>query len=126
MDRRGLRAIVVLVAAAVPALVLLAPRGHDGNPASAAGATDGPHSSMAGPTTPAAIGPTATPASRVWDEILAVPTPRLTDAPVASPSPAPNPKPKPRVGPNATPKPTPAPTPTPKPAPCSVFPSDNV
>ena len=65
----------MLVLAAVPATFLLAPRVPDGSPATAAGATGGPHSSMAGPTTFAAIGPTAIPASSVWDGNLAVPTP---------------------------------------------------
>ena len=64
MDRRGLRAIFVLGLALVPALVLLAPRAQDESAAAVAGATGGPQSSMAGPTTFAAVGPTAIPAPR--------------------------------------------------------------
>ena len=116
MDRRRLRAIIVLGVAVVPALVLLAPRGQSERPASAAAASDGPDSSMAGPTSFAAIGPTAIPGSSVWDEILAAPSP----APTSKPKPAPTPKPA------ANPAPAPMPKPTPKPAPCTVFPSDNV
>ena len=130
MDRRGLRAIVGLVVVAVAGLVLVAPRGQDERATTAGDAGGGPHSSMAGPTPSAEIGPTAIPGSSVWDEILTVPT--ATPAPVPTPAPTKKPpsKPDPTVAPapthapDPTPKPTPAPTP--KPAPCSVFPSDNV
>jgi hypothetical protein len=120
MDRRGLRAIVVLGLAVVPLLVLLAPRGQVAKPASAAGATGGPHSSMAGSTTFAAVGPTAIPASSPWDDILAVPTP----GPTASSEP--DPTKKPAKTPAPTPKP-PMPTAEPpnNPAPCTVFPDSN-
>jgi len=67
MDRRGLRAILVLGLAVVPLLVLLAPRGQVGGPALAAGAPGSPDSSMAGSTTLAAVGPTAIPASPGWN-----------------------------------------------------------
>ncbi len=110
MDRRRIRAIIVLVVAVAPALVLLAPRGQNGRTATAA-ASGGPDSSMAGPTTFAAIGPTAIAGSSVWDDILAVPTPAATAKPAPKPTPAPMPPP---------------PKPAPKPAPCAVFPSDNV
>jgi hypothetical protein len=154
MDRRGLRAIFVLGLAVVPLLVLLAPRAQDGEPASAAGASGGPHSSMAGSTTFAAVGPTAIPASSVWNDNLAVPTPGPTLAPTSGPAAAPTsppatagpqlqpgPDPTKKPGrtpgpanpttaptPKPTPKPTPAATPAPTPdaAPCTVFPSDNV
>jgi hypothetical protein len=126
MDRRGLRAIVVLVAVTVIAVVLLAPRGRAPLSAEATSASGGPHSSMAGPTSSAAIGPTAIPGSSIWDEILAVPT--LMPDPGTTPDPTKKLS-TPRA-PAATPKPTPAPTPkpdpTPKPAPCTVFPSSNV
>jgi hypothetical protein len=142
MDRRGLRAIGVLGLAVVPALVLLAPRAQVGGPASAAGASGDPHSSMAGPTTFAAIGPTAIPASPPWDDILAVPTPASSDAaataaasaepqpPAGGPSQAPRPRgttdpgraDDPTAAPTLkpTPKPTPAPTGTPAPAPTAA------
>ena len=73
---------------------------------------------MAGPTSSAAIGPTAIRGS----------TPELTPQPTRKPSSnAPNvPNPTPRPTPKPTPKPTSAPNPTPKPAPCGVFPSSNV
>ena len=133
----------MLAVALVPVLVLLAPRAQDGDPGGAAAASGGPHSSMAGSTTFAAVGPTAIPGSSVWDDILAVPTPGPTTAaagPVATPRPAaPDPTKKPVTKPNATPKPTPkpnptdppdatpAPTPKPttKPAPCTLFPASN-
>jgi hypothetical protein len=124
MDRRGLRAIIVLVAVAVVGLVLVVARDQPGRPTSAAGATGGPHSSMAGPTTSALIGPTAIPGSSIWDQVLAAPTaaPDPTKKPAKAAPTAPPREPNPIAAP--TPKPTPAPTP--KPAPCSVFPSDNV
>ena len=109
MDRRRLRAIIVLVVAVVPALVLLAPRGQNGGAASAA-ASGGPDASMAGPTTFAAIGPTASP------------SPGPSQAPASSSTPKPDATPKPA----ANPAPAATPKPTPKPAPCTVFPSDNV
>jgi hypothetical protein len=112
MDRRRLRAIIVLVVAVVPALILLAPRGQNPGKASAA-ASGGPDSSMAGPTSLSGIGPTAIPASSVWDQILAVPTPAPSTTPATTPKPA-------------APAPAPAPKPTAKPTPCTVFPSDNV
>jgi hypothetical protein len=134
MDRRALRAIVVLVAVAVVGLVLVVARDQPGRQTSAAGASGGPHSSMAGPTTSALIGPTAIPGSSTWDEILAVPTPAPQSAPASTPAPDPTKKPTkasptapPRApSPTAAPTPRPTPGPTPRPAPCSVFPSDNV
>ena len=126
MDRRGLRAIVVLVAVAVVAAWLLAPNEPGGRPASAINARGGPDSSMAGSISSTAIGPTAIPGSSVWDEILVPPTPGPTKQPAGRNEPAPTPKPKPRPDPNPTPVPTPKPDPTPKPAPCSLFPADNV
>ncbi len=113
--------MLVLGLAAVPLLVLLGPRPADGEGTAAAGATGDPHSSMAGPTTFAAIGPTAIP-------IPAAKTPRPTLNPTEQPAPDPTPNPKPKPTPDATAAPTPAPTlePTPNPAPCSVFPADNV
>jgi len=124
MDRRGLRAIVALVAVAVAAAVLLA-AGEPGKRPTTATGSSGPHA-MAGPTTSTAIGPTAIPGSSVWDEILVPPTPGPTKKPAGRNEPAPTPKPKPRPDPNPTPVPTPKPDPTPKPAPCSLFPADNV
>jgi hypothetical protein len=127
MGPRG-RALAVFGLAIVPLAVLMAP--HPGNHLQGTAAIGGPHSSMAGPTTFAAIGPTAIPASSVWDPILAVPTPGPTEPPIetlAPPStrgPAASAKPAPKPTPAPMPKPTPAPTP--KPAPCTVFPSDNV
>jgi len=98
MDRRGLRAIIVLGLAVVPLLVLLAARAQVGGFAAAAAASaaasGGPQSSMAGPTTFAVIGPTAIQASRGWDDILAVPTPATTADPQLAPgSPRPTQKP---------------------------------
>ena len=107
MDRRPLRAIIVLVVAVVPALVLLAPREQNEGAASAA-ASGGPDSSMAGPTSFAAIGPTA------------IPGPSTASQPASTPKPKPATTPKP-----AAPAPTPTPKPVAKPAPCTVFPSDN-
>src|SRR5881628_2192572 len=51
MDRRGLRAIVVLAAAAVVGFGLVVTHEQGGRTASAAGASGGPDLSMAGPTT---------------------------------------------------------------------------
>jgi hypothetical protein len=122
MDRRGLRAIVPLVAVAVVGAWLLASRGPGDRPASATSASGGPDASMAGPTSFAAIGPTAIPGST---------DPRPTPIPTKKPSsntasgPSATPKPTPRPTPRATTKP-PAPDPTPRPAPCTLFPSDNV
>ncbi len=116
MDRRGLRAIVVLAAVAVVGSVLLAARGQGGRPASATGA-GGPDSSMAGSTTFAAIQPTAIPGSGSWDEIQAARSP--------GPS-APPPQLTATAQPGLKPTPAPTPKPTPKPVPCSVFPSTNV
>ena len=128
MDRRGLRAIVVLAAAALVTSILVVADERVGGPTTATGA--GGPDSLAGPTTFAAIGPTAIPGSNLWDEILAPPTPGPTKKPDDRSEPAPTPKPKPRTDPNPTPAPTPKPTPrpdpTPKPAPCRLFPSDNV
>jgi hypothetical protein len=147
MDRRGFRAIVVLALAAVPATALLAPRAQVGDDARAAGATGGPHSSMAGPTSFAAIGPTAIPASSVWDDLLAVPTPVPTVVPTQgpdststpsgapgepaptkrpgqAPSPAANPTAPPSAAPTTPPSPTPKPTAEPTPAP-TVGPTPN-
>ena len=128
MDRRGLRAIVVLAAAALVTSILVVADERVGGPTTATG-SGGPDS-LAGPTTFAAIGPTAIPGSNLWDEILAPPTPGPTKKPDDRSEPAPTPKPKPRTDPifmpGRTPNPTPRPDPTPKPAPCSLFPSDNV
>ena len=115
MDRRGLRAIVALVAVAVVASVLLAARGPDGRRTSAS-ASGSPDASMAGPTSFTAIGPTANPPSG--------PAPDPTKKPSSRSEPAPTQRPRPDPAP--TPKPTPRPDPTPKPAPCRLFPSDNV
>jgi hypothetical protein len=117
MDRRGLRAIVALVAVAVVASVLIAARGPDRLPTSATRSVS-PDASMAGPTSLVAIGPTASPRSG--------PTPDPTNKSSSGSEPAPTPKPKPKPDPAPTPKPTPKPDPTPKPAPCRLFPSDNV
>jgi hypothetical protein len=121
MDRRGLRAILVLSIAAVPLLVVLAPRAASVSPASA-DAPAGPKS-LAGPVALAAIGPTAIPASTTWDELLAVPTPPghggaaagpLIAAATAGPRPSkkppktPGPTVLPTLGPTA--RPTVAPT----------------
>jgi hypothetical protein len=86
MDRRRLRAIFVLGLAVVPLTFLLGPHAQGAKPATAAAATGGPHSSMAGPTTFASIGPTATPASPEWNDNLAVPT-NVPAAATASPEP---------------------------------------
>ena len=120
MDRRGLRAILVLGLALVPLLVLLGPRAGAGSPAAVAGATDGPHSSMAGPTTFAAVGPTAIPASSGLDDFIAVPTriPRATDPPAAPAAPtssATSPTVEPTLGPPAGPTVAPTPKPVVKP-----------
>ncbi len=100
---------------------------------------------MAGPTTFAAIGPTAIPGSSTWDDLLAVPTPSPNavvsgdNDPGSPPSPKPTKKPgktpgpgvdptaaatlRPTLGPSATPtgkptaKPTTRPTSAPTPAP---------
>ncbi len=128
--------------AVVPLIVLLGPRASDGSPA--AGASDGSHASMAGPSTFAAIGPTAIPGSSVWNDNLAVPTPDsvATAAPQGPADPDPTKKPgktpKPDPKPDPTPKPTPKPpkptdppdpdpdpTNPPNPAPCQVFPDSN-
>jgi hypothetical protein len=134
--RRGV-AVFGLATVALVVLLALLP----GPQAPSTAAISGPHSSMAGPTTFAAIGPTAIPGSSLWDDILAVPTPgpggplHPTSSPDPTKNPArtsPTPTPAPPRAPTATPKPTPKPTPaptshpTPNPAPCSVFPSDNV
>ena len=137
--------------ALVPLLVLLGPRAGVGSPAAGAGATGGPHSSMAGPTTFAAVGPTAIPALSATSgppgatpppssgttagptagPVLgptappkAKPTARPTTKPTSKPTSAPTMAPTP----NPTPAPAPASTPAPtvNPAPCTVFPSDNV
>jgi hypothetical protein len=134
MGSRG-RSVAVLGLAIVALVVLLALLPGPQAPGTAA--IGGPHSSMAGPTTTAAIGPTAISGSSVWDEILAVPTSWPTHPPGSTAAPDPTAKPAP-TSPPATPRPTPKPTPrptatpppppapTPKPAPCAVFPSDNV
>jgi hypothetical protein len=124
MDRRGLRAIVGLVAVAVAGLVLLAPRGQSERPATAEDAGGGPHSSMAGPTTFAAIGPTAIPKSTIWDDIPATATP--TKQPATTSPTTPPQAPDHTAAPTPRPTSAPTPRPTPAPAPCSVFPSDNV
>jgi len=112
----------VLVAFAVVGAWLLASGEPGGRPASATSARGGPQSSMAGPTSSAAIGPTAIPGSKP------AATPRPTGKPSSNapvvPKPAPDPAPKPT--PKPAPNPTPAPDPTPKPAPCTLFPSSNV
>jgi len=69
MDRRGLRAVVVLAAVAVIGSVLLAAREPGRRPTSATG-PGSPDSSMAGPVPSAAIGPTAIPGSSGWDEVV--------------------------------------------------------
>ena len=107
--------------ALVPLLVLLGPRADAGSPAAVAGATGGPHSSMAGPTTFAAVGPTAIPASSGLDVFIAVPTPATGKGPKASgkpgrtPAPSGVPTPGATLGPTAGPTTAPTARPTPKP-----------
>jgi hypothetical protein len=149
MDRRGLRAIFVLGLALVPLLTLLGLRADAGRPAAVAAATGDPHSSMAGPTTFAAIGPTATPAASPWASLFAAATPRpakalgpthdptvsatsqpasnatarpTTPGGAATPKPPANPTAKPTSTPHAnlTPTPTVGPTPTPTSTPNSA------
>src|SRR5689334_8417839 len=122
MDRRRLRAIVALVAVAVVGAWLLTSGEPGGRRASATSASGGPDASMAGPTSPKAIGPTATPGSKP------APTPKPTMKPSSNAPVAPKqtPKPGPNPTPTPTPNPTPHPMPTPKPAPCTLFPSSNV
>ena len=74
---------------------------------------------MAGPTTFAAIGPTAIPGLQVPE-----PTTGPSTQPSSRSQPAGTAKPKPK--PDPTPKPAARPDPTPKAAPCKLFPSDNV
>jgi hypothetical protein len=139
MDERSRRATSLLALFVVAGALVASQADLGGTPARAA--IDGSPSALAGPTTPAVIGPTAIPASSPWDDILTVPTtvpsgatqapataqPPNAPAPTAKPATA---TPKPTTKP--TPKPTPKPTaqPTPKPtanaAPCTVFPSSNV
>jgi hypothetical protein len=117
--------ILLLAVAAVPLAVLLGPRVQVEGAASAAGASGGPDSSMAGPASFAALGPTAIPP---------LPEPELgPPTPGATPKPTPRPTKKPAAEPAPTAPPTPKPTPkaTPKPpsqpaAPCPLFPTDNV
>jgi hypothetical protein len=139
MDRRSPRAISLL-ALVVVAGALVASQAGIG--ATSTGAPiGGPHSSMAGPTAFAVIGPTAIPASSPWDDVLSVPTtgpgggtphPATAQPPAtATPTPKPasaTPKPTARPTPKPTTKPTPSPTPKPtgNTAPCTVFPSSNV
>jgi hypothetical protein len=149
MDRRGLRAIFVLGLALVPLLTLLGLRADAGRPAAVAAATGDPHSSMAGPTTFATIGPTATPAASPWASLFAAATPRpakalgpthdptvsatsqpasnatarpTTPGGAATPKPPANPTAKPTSTPHAnlTPTPTVGPTPTPTSTPNSA------
>jgi hypothetical protein len=136
MDRRGVRAILVLGLAVIPLTVLLGPRPSDAG-LDAAGTPGGSHSSMAGPTTFGAIGPTAIPTlfppslgPSVGPPSTHRPgaTPKPASDPTAAPTPKPpkaTPRPTPKPA-NPTPAPTPRPDPTPRPAPCTLFPSDNV
>jgi hypothetical protein len=105
MDRRGQRAIFVLAIAIVPMLVLLAPRAQPGTAADAAARPGGPSSSLAGSTTFAVIGPTAIPASSVWNDTLA--------PPVQGAGSGGNGKPRPSGKPGRTPPPTTGPTASP-------------
>jgi hypothetical protein len=110
MDRRGLRAILVLGLAITPLMALLVVRADVASPVSAAVALGGPHSSMAGSTTFAAVGPTAIPGSSVWDDVLSAPSP-------ASSGGAPNPgKPGKTPSPTAGPAVDPTTNPTLRPA----------
>ena len=126
---------MVLGLAVVPILVLLAPRAQVEGAASATGATGGPQSSMAGPTTFAAVGPTAIPAGATLDDLIGLPTPASSAGGAANPTPdsstaathgptvAPtygppvDPTEKPTAAPSANAKPTAKPTAaaTPKP-----------
>ena len=112
----------MLVAVAMVASVPLATRVLDERPTSAISA-HGPDASMAGPTTSAAIGPTAISGSRVWDGLVTVSGRPQGLAPNVSSKPAWVPRP------TLVPVPDPAPRPTAKPAwkppSCQVFPADN-
>lgn len=98
MGRRG-RLVAVLAVAVTPLAVLLGPR--TGVPSELAAAAGGPHSSVAGPTSLESIGPTAIPASTVWDQILVVAQPQSN---------ASGKGPKPSGKPGRTPSPTTGPT----------------
>ena len=110
------------MAVAVVGAWLLASGEPGGRPAAATSGRDGPHASMAGPSSSAGIGPTAIPGSKPASTAKPTREPGSTApvAPKATPPPAPKPTPRP------TPNPTPAPKPPPKPAPCTIFPSSNV
>ncbi len=107
--------------ALVPLLVLLGPRAQDGSPAGVARATDGPHSSMAGSTTFAAVGPTAIPAAPTGKGPKASGKPGRTVAPSSVPTAAPTfgptvgPTPTPTLGPTLGPTAAPTTRPTTRP-----------
>ncbi len=124
----------MLALAVTPLLVLLTVRGPGGEPATAALAAGGPHASMAGSTTFAVAGPTAIPATSVWNDILAVPTqapgasaapnaggngtgngPRATGKPGKTPPPSTGPTAGPTLAPTTNPTASPTVAPTVKP-----------
>jgi hypothetical protein len=135
MDRRSPRAGVLLALVAVSA-VLLATWAGLGGIAPTGAAIGGPHSSMAGSTTLAAVGPTAIPPSSATHDVVVDPTavagpdgpgkgPGATGKPAKTPGPTTGPTAgptsKPTLGPTAAPtmKPTAAPTSNPTVAPTS-------
>ena len=150
MDRRSTRVLPALALLVVAGALLASQSGLGAAPA-ASGLGD-PHSTLAGPTTFAAVGPTAIPVATPWGSVLFVPSavPDRTVGPAANATtvPASEPTAKPTTTPtppppaaaptahptsaaptsNPTSAPTAAPTgaPTPNSAPCTVFPSTNV
>jgi hypothetical protein len=147
MDRRGFRVVLVLAVAAVPALVVLAPRANPHGQDAAARNVGDPSAFVPGSSSFDGIQPTHIPGSSTWNDILATPTgspsstadprpskkpghsgaPTLTRSPGPTLGPTSNPTLGPTFAPSANPvapptakptvKPTVAPTPKPTTAP---------
>src|SRR3954451_22240790 len=131
MDRRGVRVVLVLAVAAVPALVVLAPRANPHGQDAAARNVGDPSAFVPGSSSFDGIHPTHIPGSSTWDDILAVPTgspssaagPRPTKKPghsgaptlTGSPGPTLGPTSNPTLGPTFAPSANPVAPPTAKP-----------
>ena len=100
----------VLAVAFAPLIALLLPRTETASVTTAAGQPGRPSSSMAGPITFDAVGPTALPASSVWEDILAVPTPSPSAVVGGASEPGAGAGPNPSKKPGRTANPTLAPT----------------
>ena len=126
MDRRSRQALPYVALIVIGGALLASQSGLGASPSGAP--LGGPHSSVADPTTFAAVGSTAMPL--VTPQGVSAKAIGSSGKPGKTPAPSSNPSPPPRS--NPTPAPTPKPTahptaaPTSNPAPCPMFPSDNV